>query len=122
MTAPRRMGWRPLTLALLALLLQALAPGEAARMAAARLDPFAGAPICGEATGDHHAPAGHDKADCCATCLVCTAASTSALPGGQPTPPPAAYCIAIVQRLAASPAAICALQPTPNARGPPLDS
>ena len=121
MIRSRRARWLSPAVVFLALLLQALAPGQAARMAAARLDPLGNAPICsvGPDAG-RPSPDPRHEGHCQAACLVCSAASAVAILS---TPPVAA--IPTDDVLASLPvpvpaSAADAPQPRPKARGPPL--
>lgn len=120
MTAGGRIGPLPLALILLSLLLQALAPAQAAAMAAARLDPWANLPICGSSA--QRAPTSQQEGCCHAACLVCAAASSLATLAQTPTPAaPFAY-VAIILSATTSPAALAAPTPRPRARDPPVRS
>ncbi len=115
---PRRAS---LALVFLALLLQALAPGQAARMAAARLDPLWNAPICasGPANG-RSAPDPQHEGHCHAACLVCSAASTVAILGDAPAAAISADFVTVSLPIAVPASAAGAPRPRPRARGPPL--
>jgi hypothetical protein len=122
-TAAGRIGPLPLALILLSLLLQALAPAQAAAMAAARLEPWANLPICGaSAQRDHGAPTSQQEGCCHAACLVCAAASSLATLSEAPTPAASIAFIKIDLTHARSAKAIGASAPRPKARGPPLFS
>ncbi|MDR3508679.1 MAG: DUF2946 family protein [Caulobacteraceae bacterium] len=120
MIVRRRPGWFALAATLLALLLQALSPGEAEQMAAARLDPLADVVIC--AVGGHgprHPTGRRDPADGCGACLICGAAMQVATLTPQPDLPlPRLVHGADPPRLAPAPVAD-AVPITPKARGPP---
>jgi hypothetical protein len=119
----RRPGRSSLALIFLALLLQALAPGQAARMAAARLDPLWNAPICSVGSQDgRSSPDTRREGHCQSACLVCSAASTVAILGAAPAPAiPTDYVMA-AQPIAVPASAAGAPRPRPKARGPPLIS
>jgi len=122
-TARGRIGPLPLALILLSLLLQALAPAQAAAMAAARLDPWANLPVCGSsAQRDHGAPTSQQEGCCHAACLVCAAASSLATLAQTPTPAaPFAY-VSVILSATHAPISIVALTPSPKARDPPVAS
>ena len=123
MIRSRRPGRSALAVVFLALLLQALAPGEAARMAAARLDPLWNAAICSVVPQDGRpAPDPQHEGHCQSSCLVCSAASSVAILGDAPAAAIPTDFVLVSLPVAVPVSAAGAPQPRPKARGPPLIS
>jgi hypothetical protein len=107
---------------LLALLVQAGAPVEAARMAADMANPLAAMPICApersHAPGDQKAPADHRDHDCC----TCAAPVVDAPPAAAPVPAARVAVVLGRPEIAAQASPRGPPRLRPNARGPPLNA
>lgn len=118
MTNKGRIGLLPLALVLLSLLLQGLAPGQAAKMAAVRLDPWANLPICGSNGPNNQGPT-QGEGHCHAACLACAAASSVATLADAPAPA-APFAFVTIALASARPATVLqSPAPRPKARDPP---
>ena len=110
----------PLALIAIALLMQALAPGAAARMASARPGAPAGLVICTKAGPQpRHAPDHPAGGDCGSGCPVCAASAQTAILGAAPEASPSASVARLDRGATVLSVVAAAAEVRPRARGPP---
>jgi len=113
-----------LPLAVLALVLQVMAPGVASAAAARMADPFSNLPICSTDLGGERGPQapGQAPAHDCQLCTVCSVATTGAPPTTEEPPAPAALHAAAPWPVLESAGPRGPPRPAAQARAPPAAS